>query len=370
MKSKIILLLGILICLSSCGEDYTYRVEGKLSNLEDPIIYAVFEKDDYKIIDTIVCAKPGLFTIKQKEEGFNSVTVFFDNRSRWITAYLKPGDKISITGDVQYPMLLQVKGGRINDKLSALRKQLSPLLKEYTDLTQQLNTKQLNPAGETEIASRITNVNIQLNEQVISYIKENPDEEASVVLIHMYFAEPEDTRRMDELLALLDPQLKNFYLTRELEQYSARAKRTALGAEAPGFNVKNIYGVSTGLDSFSDKYLLLAFTAPWCDMCQTEDLYLDQVATLYPKEQVDILLISLDSNQEDVRKVITQDSIDWNLVTDSAGQATMLLDLYNVSSLPRCFLIDEERKILLKTESGVEIKQTLEKLLEEDEDEI
>ena len=35
-----------------------------------------------------------------------------------------------------------------------------------------------------------------------------------------------------------------------------------------------------------------------------------------------------------------------------------------VSALPRCFLIDEEGKIILKTDNGVEIKQTLEKLME------
>ena len=32
-----------------------------------------------------------------------------------------------------------------------------------------------------------------------------------------------------------------------------------------------------------------------------------------------------------------------------AGQAAMLIDLYNVSVLPRCFLIDEDHKILMKT---------------------
>ena len=99
-------------------------------------------------------------------------------------------------------------------------------------------------------------------------------------------------------------------------------------------------------------------------MCQTEDLYLDKVATKYPKDKVDMLLISLDDNQSEVRKVLAKDSIDWNLVTDSAGQAAMLVDLYNVSALPRCFLIDEEGKIILKTDNGMEIKHTLENLIE------
>ena len=50
----------------------------------------------------------------------------------------------------------------------------------------------------------------------------------------------------------------------------------------------------------------------------------------------------------------------------SAGQAARMIDLYNVSSLPRCFLIDEDHKILMKTENGIEIQQTLESLLDED----
>ena len=200
-----------------------------------------------------------------------------------------------------------------------------------------------------------------MSEEAAAAIKKYPDEEASVVLIQHYFNHPDDTRQMDELLAVLNPKLNDFYLVRKLQEYSTRAKRTALGAEAPGFNVKNIYGTPVSLDSFPKKYLLLAFTAPWCDMCQTEDLYLDEVAMKYPKEKVDMLLVSLDDDQAEVRKVLAKDSI---LVTDSAGQAAMLVDLYNVSALPRCFLIDEEGKIILKTDNGVEIKQTLEKLME------
>ena len=38
-----------------------------------------------------------------------------------------------------------------------------------------------------------------------------------------------------------------------------KAQRTSLGAEAPGFNVKNVYGHTVSLDSFPQRYLLLAF---------------------------------------------------------------------------------------------------------------
>lgn len=364
MVKRLTLILGIIVLLSSCDKNIAYRIEGKLTNLEDQTIYAVFENENSKVVDTITCKKPGQFLIEEEREGYNSVTLFLENKKHWVTAYLTAGEKITITGDARYPLLLQIRGGEINDDLSEVKKKIAPHLKELTDLSNSLSAKQNDTQEETDITSRMANVNLQMSEEAMAYIKEHPDKEASVVLIQLFFTEPDDTRRMDELLALLDPKLKDFYLVKELEQYSTKAKRTALGAEAPGFTVKNIYGNSVSLDSFPQKYLLLTFTAPWCDMCQTEDLYLDKVASKYAKDKLDILLISLDDSQKDVRDVLKKDSIRWNLVTDSAGQAAMLIDLYNVNALPRCFLIDEEGKILLKTENGLEVKQTLEKLLD------
>ena len=367
---QFLLTIGILLSLVSCGGNVAYQIEGKLTNLEDQTVYAVFENEDIKVVDTITCEKPGQFLIQQKQGDFREVTLFFEGKTRWVTAFLEGEGKITISGDINYPTLLKVKGGRINDRLSSMKKELAPLLKERADLARKLhgdkqNRDSVNIAIEdTDIASRLANVLNLLEEKVTDLVKKNSKEEASVVLIQTYFMRPDDTRQMDELLAVLDPKLKDFYLVPKLEEYSTRAKRTALGAEAPDFKVKNIYGKPVSLDSFSKKYLLLAFTAPWCDMCQTEDLYLDKVAMKYPKDKLDMLLISLDEDSKEVRQVLAKDSIAWNLVTDSAGQATMLVDLYNVSALPRCFLIDEEGKIVLRTDNGVEIQQTLEKLIE------
>ena len=365
MIKHLLLTIGTVLLFVSCGRGISYRIEGRLSNLGDEKLYAVFENDNYKVVDTIVCEKAGQFSLKRSEGEFNTVTVFFDDKKSWVVAYLEKGEKITISGDALYPDLLQVKGGRTNDKLSAYKKSVGPLLKEQADLLKLLTEKDnaLGATKETDTPSRLANVNHMLSERAMEYIQTHPEEEASAVLLQYYFMNPDDTRKMDELLAVLSPKLNDFYLVQSLREYSAKARRTQLGAEAPEFQVKNIYGKAMSLDSFPKRYLLLAFTAPWCDMCQTEDLFLDKVATKYPKDKVDMLLVSLDDDSKEVRKQLAKDSIDWNLVTDSAGQATMLVDLYNVNALPRCFLIDEEGKIVMKTDNGVEIEQTLEKLI-------
>ncbi|MDR1500413.1 MAG: TlpA family protein disulfide reductase [Tannerellaceae bacterium] len=358
---RIPLIISVFAFLLSCGGDEVYRIESKLSNLEDQLVYAVFESEDRSVIDTITCHEPGQFRIERGKEGFNQVTFLFENKTLWFTVYLvDAGGKIVVAGDMKYPTLLQAKGGRLNNELSSVCKILTPLLKEREDL---LNIQKSNPIDPNDITSRLTNVNYQLCERALAYIHDHPEEAASVVLMKTYLLDPDDTRRLDELLIILDPKLKDFYLVKELEQYSERAKRTSLGAEAPNFTVKNIYGELVSLDSFPQKYLLLTFTAPWCDMCRTDDLYLDEIDRKYNEDQLEQLLVSLDDDMQALKELLKKDSIQWNLVADSAGQASMLLNLYNVSALPRCFLIDEEGKIILKTDNGIEIKQTLDNLI-------
>jgi peroxiredoxin len=356
---RIPLIISMVALLSACSGDAVYRIDGKLSNLEDRFVYAVFESEGRNVVDTIVCYKPGQFRIEQNQTGFNQVTLFFEDKAVWFTIYLEPNERVTLSGDMQEPDMLQAKGGQLNNELSSIRKQLFPLLKERADLLHRFKNEPLDP---NDLTSRLVNVNHQLNEQALAYVREHPNEAASVVLIKTFLVNPDDTRMLDELLITLHPDLQDFYLVRELEQYNARAKRTSLGADAPDFTLKNIYGDTVSLDSFSRRHLLLTFIAPWCDMCQTDDLYLNEIYRDYPEDKLGQLLVSLDDDMNTLRNVLEEDSIRWNFVADSAGQSTMMVDLYNVSALPRCFLIDEEGKIILKTDNGVEIKQTLKQI--------
>jgi Peroxiredoxin len=358
------LVLIFLSLFSSCGSNAIYQVEGRLTNLSDSLVYIVYEGSGDRVMDSVVCASPGKFKFEFNQEGFNSATLFFENRTKPVTVFLEPQQKISIAGDIAYPRLLQIKGGRINDKLAEFYKRISSLIKEEIDLSIALVETNDVASANTDISSKLTNVRHQIEESALAYICDNPKESASVVLIQTYFVIPDDTRKLDELLAVLDPQLKDFYLIKELSEYSVRAKRTALGAEAPEFAVKDIYGKPFALDSLASNYKLLAFIAPWCEMCQTDILHLDRVVTKYEKEELNVLLVSLDDDPYGVRDFLKKDTIQWNVVADSANQAAILFDLYNVSALPRCFLIDENDKIILKTDNGAEIIQTLGNLLD------
>ena len=364
MLKKLLFLGYILSLLFSCKDDVPYQVKIKLSNLAPQNIYAVFEGHDTKSVDTLYYDGGDEFVIKQVNEVFRTLTIYFDNQSEWISVYLEPQKKISVTGDANDLFSIQIKGGKINDQLSDFKKKTASLLKEQSMLLASERLERQN-YDKGDHVSRLANLNHQLRIEAENFIKKHPEEEASAILIRDFFSDPDDPIQMDELLAVLDDRLEGFYVVNDLKNYIEKAKRTMVGAKAPAFDVKNIYGKKYSEKSFIDRYYIIAFTALWCEMCQTDELLLDEIVSIYPQDSLGVLLISLDEDEEDVRELIKNDSIQWNVVTDQSGEAIEMLDLYNVNVLPKCFLIDPDGIIILKTGNGNELRQTLKSLFRE-----
>jgi peroxiredoxin/ElaB/YqjD/DUF883 family membrane-anchored ribosome-binding protein len=324
-------------------------------------LYAVFESSEGVRIDTLACDEKGNFAVfYEQDDNLQTIAFYYSERENLFTVYPGPAKTIQVKGDAKYPQLIQVKGNKTNNKLSEFKKKAEAVLKEQTNISGKRKDHLL---SNGEDALQLANLHLELKKLAQDFITQNPNEEASVLLINEYFTYPEEIEQTEDMLNLISPELNDYYLVKNLKAQIAKTKTTITGAKAPSFDVTNIYGKAIAPDTFLHKYYILAFTALWCDMCQTEVLMLDEIATQYPKDSLEILLVSLDDEMEQVREMILQDSIKWNLVTDSAGQAIRLFEQYNVNSLPKCFLIDKDGMIRLRTSNGVELKQTVDEIM-------
>ena len=365
MLKKITFIYFIICLFYSCNEENVYRIKIDLSNLQTQEIYAVFESADFKTVDTILYNGRGSFVITKKQDDLRTLSLYYENFTRWITIYLEHPQRIVVSGNALYPQAIQIKGGRINELLTVFRKETAALLREYTLLSDNSDMVPEAQNGTTSMA-RLANINNELRLHAEAFIKKHPDEKASTILIRDYFVETDNPHQIDNLLAVLSPTLDDFYVVQDLKAYTEKAKRTIVGAKAPDFNVINIYGNSFSRNAFLNRYFLLAFTSLWNDMCHTYELHLDEVITSFPKDSLSVMLLSLDEDPQELRDLLRKEPIQWNIITDSAGQAIELLDLYNVNVLPSCFLMDKEGYIILRTENGVEIKKVLEALIQND----
>jgi peroxiredoxin/acylphosphatase len=331
--------------LFSCGKSNLYKIEGELKNLSDSTLYIVYESPEGDVFDTIQANSKGQFSVMHERiENLQLVTVYYQEKEKWFMIYPEAGKPVQVKGDAQYPLSIRAKGGRTNNKLSEFKNKAVHLLKEQTDDRQSAN------------------VNLELRRIAEEFIKKNPKEEASAILISEYFNDSENIVPTEDLLNVLSPELKDYYIVKDLQSQIDIARISIVGAKAPDYNVKNIYGHTYTPDSFLNKYYVLAFTALWCDLCQTEMMMLDQISTEYSKDSLEILMISLDDNSDEVFELLKGDSVKWNLVIDSAGQAIDLFDKYNVNLLPKCLLMDKEGIIQLRTSNGTELKQVIDEI--------
>ena len=332
--------MSAVFLLSSCGKSDRYKVEGELSDLSDSVLYVAYESPEGNVFDTIQAGSKGQFSNTHEEiEGLLSATIFYDGKGKWFTFYPEAGKKVRIKGNAQNPKSIRAKGGRINDKLSEYRDKIASL------------------TGQSS-----ANANLEMRRITQDFITKNPKEKASAIVIADYFAEPENIAPTEELLNILSPDLNDFYVVKNLRNQIDKAKMSMVGVKAPAFNVKNVYGQTFMPDSFLNKYYILAFTALWCDLCQTEVMMLDQISTQYPKDSLEIMMISLDENSNEVSEQLRNDTIQWNLVIDSAGQAIEMFDKYNINLLPNCLLMDKEGIIKLRTSNGAELKQAVDEI--------
>jgi peroxiredoxin len=349
-----------VILLAACKGKVAYQVKINLDNLPEQTLYVVFESADMKVIDTLAYDGKEKCVINQTAEGFRTLSLYYNDQTQWITVYLEPYVKVTVTGDARYPQLAEIKGGEINEMLSLFRKGVAPLLKEQVDLVRN-NFEKGKTANDN--TSRLANINHELHVQAEAFIRKHPDKKVSAILIEHYFSDPENPLFTDELLSVLDEQLDDYHVVKDIKAFTRKAKRTIVGAKAPDFSVRDIYGKTYNTSSFDNHCYILAFVSMWEDMCHTKDLFLDELLKMFPEGSVGVVLICLDENPETIRKATAKDTLRWNVAADSAGQAIEMIDTYNVSSIPMCYLIDGMGNIVLKTDNGIELKRKLDELI-------
>jgi peroxiredoxin len=142
-------------------------------------------------------------------------------------------------------------------------------------------------------------------------------------------------------------------LAKQLETYRAMKK----GNSAPDilFNGDNFapgYGSDNFPKKLSDlksKYTVVVFGAVWCPKCTEE---LPEIAKQYPKwkeNSVEVVFVSLDENKESYRDLVK--NFPFISTSDFKKWESPIVKDYYVFATPTMYLLDENRKIILRPHS-------------------
>lgn len=344
------LIILFVIILVSCNKKSTmYEISGKLENVTGNYFLMSHESGDSVLIDTIPISAKGEFSFKGVVDTLTEVSLYFNQNTKSTYLLIDKGWNVELEGDALYPDLINIKGGSVNDDITAFKTKNKDLLKTRADILNAAEKK--SPDNDTlkvkDYVVELKNINFELSNIAANYVKSNPDKIASVMLINTFFKDETSIPRLDENLALLRGKAADFPLTDNLKRFRDKVKLSSVGAVAPNFKLKDLKGKDVQLTDLRGKYVLLSFASTTCEVCRYEKKDAVVVYNELKKQKKNIEFITIVKDIEDVpiSKNIT-DSVKWTVIPVNGGWSAKTFDTYYIREIPYHVLISPTGVIL------------------------
>ena len=351
---KFLYITAVILFFVSCKGKDSFIIEGKITGLQSTSMYfAVPDLDGGMKVDTITADVDGHFKYSGSSDLQIPVVLYLEDGNVWTTVWVQNNDKLSMSGDVNYPELIIARGNDVNDLLADFKEENKSLLKEKRKLTDQQSSDieendsldaKMNHSEDYE--SKILNINHQLKAKARKFIDTNPASIASVVLIQDYLMEENNPKQTQDYLSKITGDVVQSNLYQKLVRVNDKLLLTEPGENAPDFMVLDADGDSIRLESYSGKYFLLTFAASWCETCEKDNEELASLHKEMKQDQFEMLTISLDEDSAAWRTVVKDKKLVWNQVVDTDGWSSDMVSLYNITEIPSNILINKESIIV------------------------
>jgi peroxiredoxin len=144
----------------------------------------------------------------------------------------------------------------------------------------------------------------------------------------------------------LSPRVKKTYPGKQLTQKISELKQVNIGGIAPEIDLPTPDGATLKLSSLRGKYVLVDFWASWCGPCIAEVPNVKAVYDKYHDRGFEILGVSLDDKSDKWKAAIEKHALGWPHVSSLKGWSCPVAAQYNVTGIPKTFLLDREGRII------------------------
>ena len=124
----------------------------------------------------------------------------------------------------------------------------------------------------------------------------------------------------------------------------------SVGAKITAFKAKRLDGKAVSFpEDYKGKVVMLDFWATWCPPCREEIPGLVAAYNANHDKGFEVLGISLDQNGQanQVKAFMKDQGMTWPQVYDGKFWKAAVADLYNINSIPACFLVDGDTGTIL-----------------------
>ena len=255
-----------------------------------------------------------------------------------------PGDVLTVNGSMED---YKVEGSDFYASLNEAEKAWQPTIDSLqTILKKHSNIDPTDLPEDSTITAQIQALGQRAMALHIDYIRQHPDEDASV------FLASQSGSRMEEALSLLGDKAKNGvfavlyqYMDAQVKKIKARKEAEAKikeGLPAPDFTLNDLNGQPLSLSSLRGKYVVLDFWGSWCGWCIKGIPDMKKYYEKY-KGKLEILGIDCRDTEEKWKAAVEKHELPW-LHVYNAGDPDVSI-LYAIQGYPTKIVVDPEGKI-------------------------
>lgn len=128
---------------------------------------------------------------------------------------------------------------------------------------------------------------------------------------------------------------------------------TPLDGIAPDFELTGVDGSPHRLSDYKGNVVIISFWASWCTECVAELPALEDIHRSFADRGIVILSISIDRDEEAMRKVLRKFPASYPVLRDTSGE--VFIKLYTVTSLPTLLLVDRKGILRDRIEGGTDL---------------
>lgn len=148
----------------------------------------------------------------------------------------------------------------------------------------------------------------------------------------------------------------------KLKERIATMKPNFIGNPAPPLSLTDTLGIIWNLYDVKAKFTVLYFYDPDCGHCQHKTPILYKSYPELREKGVEILGICTTTNEKRWKEFIQQDDLAWINLADLTGQSHFRY-YYDVRSTPTVYILDKDKKIIVKKIDALQIPEVIDDLL-------
>lgn len=353
MKKAHLWLLLIALLPISCQQSNTYKISGTWENGDGKIIYL-----KEKINDTLSIV---VDSATVKNEAFEMTGPIKHIDKRVITAE-KNEENILLDAQPIHVAITRATGkdGKKLDNYFNIDIQGSPEQAIFKKGKQLFMTKAFLSLGNMFALMKVKDDSVKrdsiqkasqmmteaLNKEIKHFVDSCNNSMAITYIISENIAQEYPIEEVERLYNNLTPEVKASYPGQLLAKKIETLRSINVGGIAPEIEQAAPDGTIIKLSSLRGKYVLLDFWASWCGPCLAEVPNVKAIYDDYKDKGFEIYGVSLDDDKAAWENAIKKHGLNWIHVSSLKGWECPVAKRYNVTGIPRMYLLDPEGRII------------------------